>query len=233
MTADERRRAARTLTNKLIERLPITNRDEFMRALRPRRDDDIWAAVEYAPYDMAPHVVVAFYLNGLQGKPLQAPLTYAWLRSHQRLKAAAADRKLNVIDMFRDAAFPIPDTVPETVTVWRGSRDVTREIASQGASWTDTRLVAIAYTRGGQSPILLRRSIPRSSIVFAVPTGVGLTSPEGFTGREIDMARGLEIVFDLAPGGDVDGCQEGWQSDWNAAQDDAWATLRGEHALCL
>lgn len=91
----------------------------------------------------------------------------AWNHDHHHIiNAAKTHRALTY--MFRYADFPIPDELPEVVTVWRGTSVLTIDKAKIGCSWTLDRDVAcwFAMRHANSSPLVLIAKIPKSQIVM-------------------------------------------------------------------
>lgn len=92
----------------------------------------------------------------------------AWNHDHHHvINAAKTHRALTY--MFRYADFPIPDELPEMVTVWRGTSGLTIDKAKIGYSWTLDRDVACWFAmRFHTMPLVLTAQIPKSQIVLFV-----------------------------------------------------------------
>ena len=103
---------------------------------------------------------------------LRPALRLAWDQDHASVLAAAGTPR-RVVELFRHAAFPIPEHLPEQVTVWRGAVGMSKTIAARGVSWTVNRDVACWFAcghapgfRGDGEPVVLRAEVPRSDIVY-------------------------------------------------------------------
>ncbi|WP_373509220.1 hypothetical protein [Thiocapsa sp.] len=104
------------------------------------------------------------------------------------------------------AAFPLPEDMPETVTVWRGTSALTRPQAVRGLSWTLDRDLACWFAmrfadRNG-SPLLLTARVPRSEIML-----------------DTDERNEREAVI-FRKRAKVDGPQEDWARGFAAIRDD-------------
>lgn len=154
---------------------------------------------------------VILHATGAKPEALRPVLRHCWITDHATVLASAG--RDGVLKMMRAAKFPIPDDVPERVTVWRGAYAMKLRDAQFGLAWTPDRALACYYavaywphTLGaGQiahgPPILIRREIARSQIVFG------------------EMVAGTEYVIDAPPGGEVDGDEGEWRET-------AWAKHR-------
>ena len=99
----------------------------------------------------------------------RAFLQSVWEHDHRHV-IAAAGKRINLEAMFRYAAFPLPEDMPETVTVWRGTSALTRAQAVRGLSWTLDRdqacWFAMRFAERNGSPLVLTARVPRSEILL-------------------------------------------------------------------
>lgn len=135
----------------------------------------------------------------------RAFLQSVWEHDHRHL-IAAAGRRFDLEAMFRYAAFPLPEDMPETVTVWRGTSALTRAQAVRGLSWTLDRGLACWFAmrfadRNG-SPLLLTARVPRSEIML-----------------DTDERNEREAVI-FRKRAKVDGPPEDWARGFAAIRDD-------------
>ncbi len=169
-------------------------------------------AVAEAPREIRGLVAVALHYAGVPPAELRDALRLAWLSAYGYTVQAAHDQGNCLMAMFKRAAFPIPAELPETVTIYRGTSGIPARLAQKGHSWTSCRGAGCWRAthdasslggRSGEQPIVLRRDVPKSSIVFY----------EGLDTQSHD-----EFICDLPPGGEVDGDEAEWR-----ATADSWA----------
>jgi hypothetical protein len=130
-------------------------------------------------------------------------LQSVWEHDHRHVSAAAGKR-VNLEAMFRYAAFSLPEDIPETVTVWRGTSALPRAQAVRGVSWTLDRDLACWFAmrfadRNG-SPLLLTARVPRSEILLYTDErsereAVIFRKRAKVCGTPEDWARGYAAVF--------------------------------------
>jgi hypothetical protein len=96
-------------------------------------------------------------------------LVSTWDHEHAHLIAAAGSHR-RLAAMFRYAAFPPPDSLPERVIVWRGTTRAALETKAPAYSWTTCRDVACWFAmrgeRAGVLPVLLRTEVARADIAL-------------------------------------------------------------------
>ena len=132
---------------------------------------------------------------------LRPALRLAWDRSHPSVLAAAGTPR-RLVELFRYAAFPIPEHLSELVTVWRGAAGMSKSIAARGVTWTVDRDEACWFAcgqapgfQGNGEPIVLRAEVPRSDIIY-----------------HSDAADKAEIILSRMPQHvTVDGTPTDWQ----------------------
>ena len=80
-----------------------------------------------------------------------------------------------VAALFRSAQFPLPPTLPEQFTIWRGGRANDPAMVASGYSWTTSYRVAAGYAISpefltddciAQRPVLVSAKADRSSVVY-------------------------------------------------------------------
>ena len=126
-------------------------------------------------------------------------LRQVWDHEHDHLKSwlSVASAKA----MFTSAAFPLPDGVPDTLTVYRGGFSTTKRKLAAGFSWTTDRDTACFFAMRYQgyndwhTPMLLKATIRRDEIKLMEPDH-----------------RESEVVIFGARGSVVDGDAADWQS---------------------
>ncbi len=175
----------------------------FIDALRPGAFmDDGFDVADAIPFDVRGYVVMALYLAGASAESLQGALAASWMSGHIGIIRIAHAYGLDVLKVFRRARFRIPDDLPPTLTVWRGTSGIAIETARRGLSWSTSRDYAAIYALGAAtrtyrgSPLLIRREIPRDSILY----------------WWCPLEPYSEVIFDTLPGGDVDGTVADWQA---------------------
>lgn len=93
-----------------------------------------------------------------------------WDHGHESLIATVRNRN-TLRKMFRFARFPIPDHLPETMTIWRGTFLCPVERAAKGFSWTTERDVACFFAMRYEDrakffyPLVLQAQIGKGDIV--------------------------------------------------------------------
>lgn len=129
-------------------------------------------------------------------------LQSAWDHDHDRVVDAAKTRR-TLTGMFRYAAFPLPDELPERVTLWRGTSRLTPAEAVQGHSWTTDRDVAcwfaVRFASRNESALVLSAEVARADIAL------------------FHLGRSESEAVLLQPPGvfRVDGCLTDWQQGAN------------------
>lgn len=143
--------------------------------------------------------------NGATPEMVRDVLIPAWECLHARV--AGIEKTKDIIQLFKFAEFPIPDSLPETITVWRGTVGVTVEQARRGYSWSLHRacscyfaLVQWQKEEGFKGrPLLLRREVKKRDLVYF---------------NQIEYSSGViysEVLIDAPPAGEVDGCEDDWR----------------------
>ena len=96
-------------------------------------------------------------------------LSSTWMHDHRYLVRAAQTRR-RLASMFRYAAFPLPEELPETVRVWRGTTKLSLHQAKRGYAWTTNRDVAFwfaaRFAKYNGSPLLLAADIAKTDIAL-------------------------------------------------------------------
>lgn len=95
-------------------------------------------------------------------------LDAVWSKSHGAIIDRARSRK-RLAQMFEHASFPIPPDWPETVTVWRGTSQMSATEAAKGYSWTTDRDVACWFAMrfdGNDQRLLLKARVAKAEIKY-------------------------------------------------------------------
>lgn len=97
-------------------------------------------------------------------------LQWTWSGGSRTLRRAAAD-DVEIVRMFIDAEFDIPDKIGETVRAYRGTYGVSLDEAAEGMSWTLDRDIAcdFAYALGANGagrPLVIEADIPREHVLM-------------------------------------------------------------------
>ena len=92
-----------------------------------------------------------------------------WIHDHREVIEAAESRR-NLRAMFVYAEFPIPDHLPEKITVWRGTSFLSIEEASRGYSWTTDMdcacWFAMRFAEKNGNPLVLGADVSKKNILF-------------------------------------------------------------------
>jgi hypothetical protein len=173
--------------------------------------------------------VKALYLWEAPQAVLRDALRCAWFTRYKYVQNAfrpEQDRdRITLVDAFRAAAFPVPDTLPEQVVVYHGQNDLDPDdrvsyTTSRGAAcfWATNMYDTRCRIKPPGNAAVLRRVVPRSSIVFYDPPG--------------EVHPHDEIISDLPVGDEaVDGTLDEWCRTsrlWmRMAQDSTWMGEKG------
>lgn len=149
-------------------------------------------------------IAVAMHLADTPNLPARRLLIrQTYIRGNQIIPAACRAAKIDPRDVFRAVAFDIPASLPNTLTVWRGTHAVPINTARCGLSWTPDKGAAAWFAmraflryRPHERPLLLRRDVPLSAVVFHEPAGA--------------IQQCEEVVFDAGHAGHVDGTPDEW-----------------------
>lgn len=114
-------------------------------------------------------VAVAFWRAKVPVPAFAELLGAVWGHDHGFLMAAAKTRS-RLHSMFRYANYQIPEELPATVQVWRGTSGITANQASKGLSWSTDRdtacWFAMRFAANFGQPLVLSAVIERNSILF-------------------------------------------------------------------
>ncbi len=161
MSRDEWEKALRReLPDFVLEHLDAALRDE------PGEGESLLVA---APNEWRGLLAVFFWLHAPETNAFRDVLLGAWLHDHREVIAAVATRR-ELENIFKAARFELPDEMPETVTLYRGTSFLPASIAKRGYAWTTDKKVAAFFAmrfvgKNGQ-PLVLRATVPKSSILF-------------------------------------------------------------------
>lgn len=96
-------------------------------------------------------------------------LESVWAKDHRHLIEAAQTRR-RLASLFRYAAFPLPEELPDTVRVWRGTSKLLRNQAKRGYAWSTNREIAFwfaaRFAEDNGSPLLLAADIAKTDIAL-------------------------------------------------------------------
>ena len=146
------------------------------------------------------YVAVKLYESKVPPQAFAAYLDGAWSNTHAAVIRSAGSRA-RLSRLFEYAEFEIPETLPETVTCWRGTSHVSVTQAKRGISWSISRDVAAWFaTRFADShprskALLLKTTIPKSHILYY---------SDGRQEKEVALVRPPQVVV-------VDGNFEDWK----------------------
>lgn len=146
-----------------------------------------------------PPLLLALVRIGASPETIREVLEEVWFRGHRPFVDMVRDpAEIGII--FRAAGMPVPIELGDPVTVWRGGAGLSVDQLSAGLSWTTRRDIAARYAighaegDGGGEPLVVRRVVPRSDVLWWT-----------------DMEGGAEAVI-AAPGlGEVDGDKADWR----------------------
>jgi hypothetical protein len=91
-----------------------------------------------------------------------------WEHSHRYVVVSIETRR-RLAAMFRYAAFPVPESLDDVVTVWRGVHGISIAKAATGYSWTLDRRVACWFAHRGalnRPPLVITAEVPRSELAY-------------------------------------------------------------------
>ena len=113
-------------------------------------------------------VCVLLYLLDVPAPALAAALGESWSMWHRSLVQNARTRQ-RLRAMFRKARFPLPEHLPETVRIYRGTSYLPIRIAAKGYAWTIDRdtacFFAMRFAEKNGNPLVLAADVPRASIL--------------------------------------------------------------------
>jgi hypothetical protein len=114
-------------------------------------------------------MAVAMWKSKVPREAFRAYFASAWDHDHQHVIQAARTTQ-RLAWMFRYAAFPVPDHLPDVVRVWRGTSGMGRPQAVRGHSWTVDRDVAcwfaMRHADRYRLPLVLAADISRGDIAL-------------------------------------------------------------------
>ena len=140
--------------------------------LAPALDGDVEAAsnlVWAAGNAKRGLLAVAFWRCKAPVPAYRALLSSVWGHDHREAIAAAGNRR-TLRAMFRYAAFPLPNDMPEVVRVWRGTSYLSEKESAKGYSWTIDRDVAcwfaMRFADRNNNPLVLAADVPMAEILL-------------------------------------------------------------------
>jgi hypothetical protein len=114
-------------------------------------------------------VAVAMWRAKVPVDSYRAYFSSVWDHDHRFLIDAASNRR-TLAYMFRYAAFPLPQELPSTVTLWRGTSKLPIKEAKEGYSWTTDRDVAcwfaMRFAEQNNSPLVLIAEVAKTDIAL-------------------------------------------------------------------
>lgn len=114
-------------------------------------------------------VAVAMWRAKVPAGAFGAYLSSVWVHDHRWVIEAARNRR-TLAYMFRYANFPLPQELPDVVTLWRGTSKLPIAEARAGYSWTNDRDVACWFAMGNAkrdgSPLVLAAEVAKTDIVL-------------------------------------------------------------------
>ena len=135
-------------------------------------DGDIEAALGLAislNNDVRGLMAVAMWRAKVPREAFRAYFSSVWGHDHRYVTRAAVTRR-RLAYMFRYAAFPIPDEVPDVIRVWRGTSKLNLDEAQQGYSWTNDRDIAcwfaMRFADINGAPLVLTAEAAKSDIAL-------------------------------------------------------------------
>lgn len=135
-------------------------------------DGDTEAALSLAislNNDVRGLMAVAMWRAKVPREAFRAYFSSVWGHDHRYVTRAAVTRR-RLAYMFRYAAFPIPDEVPDVIRVWRGTSKLNLDEAQQGYSWTNDRDIAcwfaMRFADINGSPLVLAADVSRADIAL-------------------------------------------------------------------
>jgi hypothetical protein len=156
-----------------------------LRAKVPRRDpaeaDRLFSRLRASDAAAARELVIALpnawrgrfvawcFRSELSRPVLRVALHDAWCHDHDHVRRAARTRAC-LRRWFEKAAFELPASLPDPVTVWRGASGVSADIAARGESWTTNRSMAAFFAcdyRPRGEPVVVKRTVQRREVLMA------------------------------------------------------------------
>ena len=114
-------------------------------------------------------VAVAMWRCKVPVEAFRAYFSSVLENDHRHVIDAAKNRR-TLSYMFRYAAFPLPDELPDMVTVWRGTSYLSFDEAKTGYSWTTDRDMAcwfaMRFVEDNGSPLVLTADIAKRDIAL-------------------------------------------------------------------
>lgn len=127
------------------------------------------ALVASSPNELRGVIAVYFYLVAAPLSAYRSVLSDAWIHDYGAVVAASKTIK-RLRAMFRQAAFPIPDSLPDPVRIYRGTSGVSFKTAGKGHSWTIDRdtacWFAMRFAEYRGSPLVISADIQRKNILY-------------------------------------------------------------------
>ncbi|KXS31510.1 MAG: hypothetical protein AWT59_2377 [Candidatus Gallionella acididurans] len=155
-------------------------------------------------------VTMAFWKAKAPAPAFAQLLEHVWVHDHRHLAAFAKSHR-QLLSMFQYAEFQIPDSMPDTFRVWRGTCGVSNKLASKGISWTTDRDIACSFALRFVElygrPLVLTKIVSKDSVMFC---------DNGSYESEI-------VLFDV-----TQATVDGTPSDWSERRDAKIAQRKAE-----
>jgi hypothetical protein len=140
---------------------------------------------------------------GASPKTLRQCLRHVWKVDSELILTALGGSLEDARALFRRAQFPLPESLPAVVTVYRGTAGRTLEQAREGLCWTLARDAACWFAtlyerRNAGNPLVVTAPVRRDQILFF---------------DEDDGLHEEEVVLDRISSGDID---PGGEAEWRA-----------------
>ena len=114
-------------------------------------------------------VAVGMWRAKVPREAFRAYFSCVWMHDHRHVIEAAQTRR-RLAYLFRYAAFPLPDALPDVVRVWRGTSKLSIAESSKGYSWTTNRDIAcwfaMRFADSNGSPLVLAADVPKTDIAL-------------------------------------------------------------------
>ncbi|MGE4337826.1 MAG: hypothetical protein AB7E55_17860 [Pigmentiphaga sp.] len=113
-------------------------------------------------------VALFLYQQRLPRPVFAAFLAEAWGKAWRPLVDWAGDRR-TLVRWFRYAQLSVPEHLPETVRVWRGTAGIDADAARRGLSWSLDRDVACWFAHWLESkgpPLVIMAEVPKGEILM-------------------------------------------------------------------
>lgn len=133
-----------------------------------------WVAVEWLRFDKPEQddklqLVIDMCRDGCHKPTFRRLLLECLIDNPPQLRPSAPDGRVILSRLVDYAAFAHDPSVPESLTLYRGTHSVSVQVASTGFFWTPDPIYAAEYA-DGPYPLVLRAEVPLSDVaVFYSP----------------------------------------------------------------